>query len=117
MTLQPVAPSAATRRAEHEATKEQAEVEAKARKGFRLTARGRQRLGAVEQREAELAAGHAEVRFAGFITVSAPSPEELERSRAEVEHAAHRARLELEPLYGSQDLGFTFTLPLCRGLR
>jgi hypothetical protein len=117
VTLEPVAPFTATRRAEQEATKEQAEVEAKGRKGFRLTARGRQRLGAAEQREEELAAGHAEVRFAGFVTVSAPSGEELERSRAEVEHAAQRARLDLEPLYGSQDLGFSFTLPLCRGLR
>ena len=36
--------------------------------------------------------------------------------RRGVEHAA-RARLELHRMYGQQAAAFTFTLPLCRGLR
>jgi hypothetical protein len=33
-----------------------------------------------------------------------------------LEHAA-RARLELHRMYGQQADAFTFTLPLCRGLK
>jgi DNA-directed RNA polymerase beta subunit len=57
-----------------------------------------------------------EMRFAGYITVSGASLEELDRSCSDVEHSAQLARLELQRLYGEQDAGFTFTLPLCRGL-
>jgi hypothetical protein len=57
------------------------------------------------------------VRFAGYVTVSAQREEELERYCSEIEHAAQMARLELLRLYGQQDTAFTYTLPLCRGLR
>ena len=117
VTMEPISPRVAIRRAEHAVTMQEAEREAKERRGFRITARARQRAGAAAQREEELAAGHAEVRFAGFITVSARDERGLERSLADTEHAAQQARLELEPLYGEQEAGFTFTLPLCRGLR
>ena len=43
--------------------------------------------------------------------------EELERHCSEIEHAAQMARLELLRLYGQQEEAFTYTLPLCRGLR
>ena len=69
------------------------------------------------RREEELADGHAAVRFAGYVTVSARSDEELERHCSEVEHAAQMARLEPLRLYGQQEEAFTYTLPLCRGLR
>ena len=52
------------------------------------TARIRRRQQAASRREEELADGHAEMRFAGYVAVSAPSAEELERSESEVEHAA-----------------------------
>jgi Putative type VII ESX secretion system translocon, EccE len=117
VTMEPISPRVAIRRAEHAVTKQEAEREAKERRGFRTTARARQREGAAAQREEELAAGHAEVRFAGFVTVSARKERALERNLADVEHAAEQARLELEPRYGEQEAGFTFTLPLCRGLR
>ena len=64
-----------------------------------------------------LADGHAAVRFAGYVTVSARTSEELERNCSEIEHAAQMARLELLRLYGQQQEAFTYTLPLCRGLR
>jgi hypothetical protein len=85
--------------------------------GFVETARRRRVAEATAQREEELADGHAAVRFAGFVTVSARLAEELEHDCAEVEHAAQMARLELRRLYGQQDESFTYTLPLCRGLR
>ena len=72
---------------------------------------------ATVHREEELAEGHAAVRFAGYVTVSARGPEELERHCSEIEHAAQMARLELLRLHGQQEQAFTYTLPLCRGLR
>jgi hypothetical protein len=86
--------------------------------GQLTTARQRQKVDATARREEELAAGHAEVRYAGYVSVSVPAGDEAERDRAcaEVEHAAHQSRLRLERLYGQQDSSFTFSLPLCRGL-
>jgi hypothetical protein len=85
--------------------------------GFVETARTRRVSEAAVQREDELADGHAAVRFAGYVTVSARSEEELERHCSEVEHAAQMARLEPLRLYGQQEEAFSYTLPLCRGLR
>ena len=69
------------------------------------------------RREAELAAGHAEVRLAGFVTVSGRDRDDLRRACSEVHEQAVRARLELHRMYGQQADAFVFTLPLCRGLR
>lgn len=115
--IEPIAHSIAIRRAEAARTAEVAEELQRERQGFMTTARIRRRQQAAARREEELADGHAEMRFAGYVAVSARTPEELERTATEVEHAAALARLELARLYGEQDAGFTFTLPLGRGLR
>ncbi len=116
VTIEPIPYSVAMRKAEAAQTAEVAEEMARERQGFMTTARIRRRQQAASRREEELADGHAEMRFAGYITVSAPSLAELDRTASEVEHAAQLARLELQRLYGEQDAGFTFTLPLGRGL-
>lgn len=115
--MEPVAPSVAIRKIEAARTTDIADEQTRARQGFVTTARKRQQQDATMRREDELADGHAEFRFAGYVTVSAPDEEALERSCAEVEHAAQQARLELTRLYGQQAEGFTFTLPLARGLK
>lgn len=115
--IEPVAPSVAIRRAEAARTAEIAEEMGRERQGFMTTARIRRRQQAAARREEELADGHAEMRFAGYVTVSAPTSVELERTVSEVEHAAALARLELARLYGEQEASFAFTLPLARGLR
>ena len=69
------------------------------------------------EREQELAEGYSGVRFSGYVTVSADGQEELSAAMAELEQSAQMARLELRPLYGEQAVGFTYTLPLCQGLR
>jgi hypothetical protein len=51
------------------------------------------------------------------VTVSGRDRDDLRRSCAEVLDHAARAHLELRRLYGQQADAFTFTLPLCRGLR
>jgi len=114
--MEPVAPSTALRKIEAARTTDIADEVTRRRTGFITTARKRSAQEATARREQELADGHAELRFAGFVTVSARDPEGLERACAEVEHAAGLARLELQRLYGQQPTAFTYTLPLGRGL-
>jgi hypothetical protein len=117
VTFEPLAPDRSTREVEAAITRDRADQELRSRFGQSETARQRQAADAAIRREAELAAGHAEVRLSGFVTVSGRDPDDLRRACAKVlEHAA-RARLELHRLYGQQADAFTFTLPLCRGLR
>jgi hypothetical protein len=117
VTFEPIAPGRSTREVEAALTRDRADRQLRQRFGQSETARQRQAHEATLRREAELAAGHSEVRFAGFVTVSGRDLGDLRRATAEVlEHAA-RARLELHRMYGRQADAFTFTLPLCRGLR
>ncbi|HEX9053637.1 MAG TPA: SCO6880 family protein [Gemmatimonadales bacterium] len=117
VTFEPLAIGRSTREIEAAITRDQADRELRHRFGQSETARQRQARTATRRREAELAAGHGEVRLSGFITVSGRDAAELRRSCAEVQDHAARARLELHRLYGQQADAFTFTLPLCRGLR
>lgn len=117
VTIEPISPLRAIREVESARTSDIADRELRGRMGFLETARRRRLADATTRREEELADGHAAVRFAGYITVSARSEEELERHCSEVEHAAQMARLEPLRLYGQQEESFTYTLPLCRGLR
>jgi len=115
--FEPIAPDRSTRDVEAAVTRDRADRDLRRRFGQTDTARQRQAEEATTRRESELAAGHGEVRLAGFVTVSGRDLDDLRRSCAEVlEHAA-RARLELHRLYGQQAEAFTFTLPLCRGLK
>ncbi len=117
VTFQPIAPERSTREVEAAITRDRADRELRHRFGQSETARQRQAQQATVRRESELAAGHSEVRLAGFVTVSGRDHDELRRACSEVlEHAA-RARLELHCMYGQQADAFTFTLPLGRGLR
>lgn len=116
VTLAPVAPLRASRSAEHARTSGVADAELRRRHGFAVTARARRDHDSVVQREAELAGGHASYRFSGYLTVTEPDRERLERSCESVERLAASCQLELRRLYGSQDLGFLATLPAGRGL-
>lgn len=117
VTFEPLAPARSTREVEAAITRDRADRELRARLGQSETARQRQAAESAMRREAELAAGHAEVRLAGFVTVSGRDPGDLRRACVEVTEHAARARLELHRLYGQQAEAFTFSLPLCRGLR
>jgi len=117
VTIEPISPLKAIREVEAARTSDLADRELRGRLGFVETARRRRVAEATAQREEELADGHAAVRFAGYVTVTARTEEELERNCSDAEHAAQMARLELLRLYGQQEEAFTYTLPLCRGLR
>jgi hypothetical protein len=117
VSFEPLATDRSTRAAEAAVTRDRADRELRARFGQSETARQRQAQEAAVRREAELAAGHSEVRFAGFVTVTGRDVDELRRACGVVLEQAARARLELHRLYGQQADAFTFTLPLARGLR
>ncbi len=117
VTFEPLPVDRSTREVEAAITRDRADRELRSRFGQSETARQRQAAEATLRREAELAAGHAEVRLSGFVTVSGRDPDELRRACGEIHEHAARARLELHRLYGQQAETFTFTLPLCRGLR
>jgi hypothetical protein len=117
VTIEPISPERSTRQVEAAVTRDRADRELRRRFGQSETARQRQAGEATARREAELAAGHSEVRLAGFVTVTGRDPDDLRRACSEVNEHAARARIELHRMYGQQAEAFTFTLPICRGLR
>jgi hypothetical protein len=86
------------------------------RGGFLVTARHTREKESVEDRDGELADGHAQFRFSGYVTVTTDTHPELARACAAVEQAAGQARVELRLLYGEQDVAFACSLPHGRGL-
>jgi hypothetical protein len=116
VTMEPVSPLRAAREVERARTADLADAELRRRGGFLDTARRRREEESVIRRETELADGHAQYRFSGYVTVTAGSEEALEVGCGQIEQAAGQARLELVRMYGAQDAGFACTLPLGRGL-
>lgn len=116
VTMQPIAPERAAREVEQAVVQGLADEELRSRAGFVLTARQRRSREALARREEELAAGHADYRLSGYVTVTAADLDALAAACGEVEQAAERSHIDLRRLYGQQDLAFTYTLPLARGL-
>lgn len=118
ITLEPVAPDRARRLVEAAVTSDEADEQLRNERGFRTTARRLKQQQGTLRRERELAEGHQEVRFAGYVTVSARDAAELEAACDQVEQAAHQAYLDLQPMWGQQDVAFAQgALPIGRGLR
>src|ERR1700735_4228977 len=84
VSFEPLPADRSTREIEAAVTRDRADRELRARFGQSETARQRQAVEATIRREAELAAGHGEVRLSGFITVSGRDRDELRQSCAEV---------------------------------
>jgi hypothetical protein len=114
--MEPLGPEEAARKVEASRTADLADAELRRRGGFLSTARRSRESEVLARRESELAEGHASFRYAGFLTVSAPSAEELVTACDTVQHAAGQCRLALRRLYGDQAAAYTCTLPLARGL-
>jgi hypothetical protein len=71
----------------------------------------------VTQRERDLVAGHGDLRFAGFLTITASTIDGLRADQAAVEQAAIQAGCETRLLRGQQAQAFVAAaLPLCRGI-
>ena len=117
LVMEPVPPDRAAREARSARTADAADEQLRSRAGFLPSARRGREAEGVMRREAELAEGHAEFRFSGYVSVHADGEELLDAACAEVEHAAQAAHVELRRLVGRQGEALTWTLPLARGLR
>lgn len=118
VVVEPVAPDRSRRAVEAAVTSDEADELRRESKGFRRTVLRQRQQEATMRREEELAAGHEEIRFAGYVTVSARSREDLLVACEEVEQGAQQAWLELTPCWGEQDVAFVQSaLPIGRGLR
>lgn len=117
MVMEPISPLKAIRSVEAARTSAAADEELRQRAGFVTTTRRRREQESLADHERDLSEGHAFYRFSGFITVTAFSSEELISACGEIEEAAGRCFLDIRRLSGEQARAFTYTLPLCRGLR
>lgn len=117
VVMAPVPGDKAMREARSARTADLADAELRSRAGFLSSARRDREAEGVTRREEELAAGHSEFRFSGYVTVSASDSDALAEACADVEHSAQSARLELRRLHGRQSEAYTWTLPIARGLR
>lgn len=117
VVMAPVPADRALREVRSARTADLADAELRERAGFLSSARREREAEGVSRREAELADGHSEYRFSGYLTVRAGDPEELSAACAEMEQAAQSARLTLRRMWGRQAEAYGWTLPLGRGLR
>ena len=116
LVMEPMSPSRAARQVAQARTADLADGELRRRGGFLVTARHTREKESVEERDVELADGHAQYRFSGYVTVTGDTRDELAAGCAAVEQATAQAGIELRLLYGAQDVGFACSLPLGRGL-
>lgn len=115
LVARPVGIAEALRQIRIEKTGAVADAAQKAKIGQIADLSDRQEYEDVLSRERALIAGHAEVEFSGFVTVTAPTSSDLDAAVAAVSRAATQCACELRPLYGRQAQGFiTAALPLAR---
>lgn len=117
LTMEPVSPLKAIRAVESARTSAAADEELRQRAGFVTTSRRRKEQDSLADHEHDLSEGHAFYRFSGFVTVTASTKDELEHACSDIEEAAGRSFLDIRRLGGEQALAFTYSLPLCRGLK
>jgi hypothetical protein len=116
LLMEPVPPNRAARQVAQARTAGLADHELRRRGGFLTTARHHRERESVETRDGELADGHGQMRFTGYVRVTADSRDDLSDCCGALEQAAGQACLELRLLYGEQDVAFACTLPVGRGL-
>jgi hypothetical protein len=116
VVMEPVPTSRALARVEAEIVGDDSTEHMRRSRGFNPTTRRAKRSEDLRQRARELGDGWGEYRYAGYVTVSATTRDELEHACAQTEHRALQSRLHLRRLHGQQDTAFTYTLPLGRGL-
>lgn len=118
LVMEPVSPLKAMRSVESARTQAMVDEQMRNKVGYMQTARRQREQESLADHEQDLSHGHAFLRFSGFITVHAGTPEELETACGEIEQAAGQSFLDLRSLHGQQAEAFTWSsLPLCRGLR
>lgn len=122
VVMEPVIPRRSIRKAEQAVHQDVTDEAIRSRFGFLPTARRKREQQTALKREEQLVQGHAEIRLAGFLTVSVPAEQEdandaLDTASAAVQDAAQLSLLEPDSRPGEQAQAFACgALPLCRGI-
>jgi hypothetical protein len=116
VVMEPVDPTRAARQVAQARTAGMADGELRRRNGFLTSARHTRERQSVDERDVELADGHAQFRFSGYLGVTADDRDGLAEACAALEQAAGQARLDVRRLYGQQDGALLCVLPTGRGL-
>lgn len=117
VVMEPSPPGRALRRVEAARVDDETTASFRQRFGFRRTVRRQREAENVARAEEELNEGHQHLAVSAYVTVTASSVAELAVACQEIEQQAGLSRLDVRREYGSQDVAFTYSLPLCRGLR
>ena len=113
----PLASGEALKQIRREKTEAASDAAQKARIGQIRDLSDYQEYEDVLTREQALIAGHADFEFSGFVTVTAPSPDELSAAVAQVELAISQSTCECRVLFGRQAQGFVVSaLPFARSV-
>jgi hypothetical protein len=116
VTYAPIDPEAARRNAEVAMSVDEAQEITRKTKGRVTTAKHKRQAAAARERDEQLADGHADMLYGGYISVSAPTRRGLAEACDAVTRNAGKAHLTIERMWGQQPIGRTLTLPLCRGV-
>jgi hypothetical protein len=116
VTYAPIDPEVARRNAEMDMAVDEAQEITRRTKGRVTTAKHKRQAAAAKERDEQLADGHADMLYSGYISVSAPTRRGLAEACDAVMRNAGKAHLTLERMWGEQPIGRTLTLPLCRGV-
>lgn len=116
LSFEPVPARRARQAVERQAAKLSSDEEQRRRAGFRIGAMHRRHHEDLEEREAELVAGHAEYEYAGLVVVSATTLAALDDGGATLVAAAAGSGVELRPLHGRHLRGLGCSLPVPVGL-
>jgi hypothetical protein len=111
---EPVAPSRSRRAIDREATRLASDEDERTRRGFRIRAQHRRAESEVLARESEIVSGYAELRYSGFVTVTAFDERSLADQCDEWEQVSAQCGLELRALDGQHDLALAVALPVGR---
>jgi len=117
LVAQPLTTGEALRSLRRERVEYQADATQRARIGQIPDYATEQEWADVNQRERDLVAGHGELRYAGFLCVTAPTLDGLQQAKSTIEQAAVNASCETRLLLGQQAQAFAAAaLPLGRGI-
>lgn len=115
MVARPLPTDAALRQIRKEKTEAVADMAQKQRVSQIAELSDAQEYEDLVARERSVVSGHTDVEFSGFVTVTAPTRQDLEVARSSIARAAAQGACELRPLYGRQAQAFVVsTLPLAR---
>jgi hypothetical protein len=116
VVMEPVSPRESRDAIKTQATKLESDRLHREKGGYRVGAEMRRAAAAVEQREEEIVSGYREFTYAGIVTVSASTLEELDRAGEDLVQVAGGLGMEIRALHGRHDQAFAVCLPLGRAL-